>query len=202
MRVLFILAAIVTAPIALSAQTNDIAIIPRPVSLTRGSGAFSLSARTQIFTDRSDSAVAERFARSVAAATGFALPVRIGRATSGNRVVFQRTAATDTTLGDEGYRLDVKPGVVTITSSAPGRRVLRHPDASASFFPPTFSATRPCAERDVDDPRRVDRGPSALCLARHAPRRVAPLHAEGVRQEVHRPPRAAQDEPLPLASHR
>lgn len=119
MRVLFIIAALVTAASTVSAQTNDVAIIPRPVSVTRGNGTFSLSARTQIFTDRSDSAVAERFARSIVAATGFSLPVRIGRATSGNRVVFQRAATSDTTLGDEGYRLEVKPGVVTITSSSP-----------------------------------------------------------------------------------
>ncbi|HEY4304011.1 MAG TPA: beta-N-acetylhexosaminidase [Gemmatimonadaceae bacterium] len=115
----FIAAAICAVPIALSAQTADVAIIPRPVSLTRGSGSFTFTARTQLFADRADSAVAERFARSLAAATGFTLPVRIGRATSGNRIVFQRAASTDTTLGEEGYRLDVKPSVVTVTSTAP-----------------------------------------------------------------------------------
>jgi hexosaminidase len=99
-----------------AAQTSDVSIVPRPVSLTHRTGSFRLTPQTRIFADRADSAVAERFARSLAAATGYTLPVRIGRSASGNRVVFQRTR--DTTLGDEGYRLQVRPGVVTITSRA------------------------------------------------------------------------------------
>ena len=49
----------------------------------------------------------------------FDLAVRIDTSASGNRIVFRRTAARDTTLGAEGYRLDVRPGAVTITASAP-----------------------------------------------------------------------------------
>ena len=60
-------------------------------------------------------------------------PVRFSaRRTSGNRIVFQRAPARDTSLGPEGYRLVVKPGVVTITSSRAGRRVLRDADRFAS----------------------------------------------------------------------
>ena len=190
MRVLFIIAALVTAASTASAQRNDVAIIPRPVSLTRGSGAFSLGARTQIFTDRSDSAVAERFARSVAAATGFALPVRIGRATSGNRIVFQRTATSDTTLGDEGYRLEVKPGVVTITSSAAAGAFYATQTHSSTSAGRHFPRRAGLVEAGLDDSGGVDRRPTAVRLSRNASRRVAPLHAEGVRQEVHRSPRA------------
>ncbi len=40
----------------------------------------------------------------------------------------------------------------------------------------------------LDDTGGVDRGLSALQLARDAPGRRAPFHAEGVREEVHRSP--------------
>ena len=100
------------------AQSSAISIIPRPDSLQAGRGDFTLTARTIIVADRADSAVAQRFARSIADATGFTLAVRVGTNATGNRIVFRRAPARDTTLGSEGYRLDVKPGVVTITSAA------------------------------------------------------------------------------------
>lgn len=105
---------------AAAAQTTDsVAIIPRPVSVTPKHGTFTLTARTAIWTDRADSAVARSLARDLAPATGYDLAVRVGTASNGNRIVFRRAARRDTTLGPEGYRLDVRPGVVTITSSAP-----------------------------------------------------------------------------------
>lgn len=115
-----LVAAGLTLASAAAAQTTDsIAIIPRPVSLTPKHGAFTLTARTTIWTDRADSAVARGLARDIAPATGYDLAVRVGASSSGNRIVFRRAARRDTTLGPEGYRLDVRPGVVTITSSAP-----------------------------------------------------------------------------------
>src|SRR5215831_11466397 len=101
----------------LVAQTEP-SIIPRPTSLVVGTGTFTLSARTVIVADRGDSLAARRLARDLAPATGFDLGVRFTPVSSGNRIVFQRAAKGDTTLGDEGYRLVVKPGVVTVTSSA------------------------------------------------------------------------------------
>lgn len=116
MRLLRLALAIAVTPIALTAQsTPELSIIPQPVSVTRATGSFTLSARTTIFTDRADSAVVARFARTIGASTGFALPVRVGRDPAGSRIVFQR-APRDTTLGKEGYRLDVRAGVVTITA--------------------------------------------------------------------------------------
>ena len=112
-------ALVVVAPSLAAAQTDDVPIIPRPGSVRSLKGAFTLAARTVIVTDRADSAVAQRLAFALAPATGFALPVRLGTTSTGNRIVFRRVAARDTSLGDEGYRLDVKPGVVTITSAKP-----------------------------------------------------------------------------------
>lgn len=105
---------------ATAQSAPPISIVPKPVQVTRGTGQFTLSARTTIVASRPDSAVAERFARSLAPATGFTLRVRVGTAASaaGSRIVFQHETR-DTTIGDEGYRLDVKPQVVTIRSTTP-----------------------------------------------------------------------------------
>src|SRR5690348_13629568 len=81
------------------AHTDDVSITPRPTSVKTAKGTFTLSARTVIVTDRADSAVAQRLAFLLAPATGFALPVRIGTTASGNRIVFRRAAARDTTFG-------------------------------------------------------------------------------------------------------
>jgi hexosaminidase len=108
-----------------TAQTGEgIAVIPRPQAVTPGRGSFVFTTRTTIWSDKADSAVARRFARGLAAATGLDLSVRVGTSrvgtsASGNRIVFRRAPARDTTLGPEGYRLDVRPGVATITASAP-----------------------------------------------------------------------------------
>jgi len=113
-------AAFLLSPMLIAgAQSSAGSIIPRPDSVRSGRGEFTLTARTVLVTDRADSAVAQRFARSLADATGFTLPVRVGATSTGNRIVFRRAAPRDTSLGAEGYRLEVKPGVVTITSAAP-----------------------------------------------------------------------------------
>jgi hexosaminidase len=154
------------------AQAADVAIIPRPASVTRGSGTFTLTPRTRIFTDRADSAVAERFARSLASATGYAIPVQVGRATSGSRIVFQQSR--DTTIDDEGYRLDVKPGVVTIASRAPAgafyatqsiRQLLPAEIFRAAPLTPRRAWTLP-AVAIVDRPRFSYRG-MHLDVSRH-----------------------------------
>ena len=100
-------------------RSPNIAIVPRPQSVVATAGSFVLTPRTTIWSNSSDSAVAKRFARSLAPAIGLDLVVRVGSAASGDRIVFRRASARDTSLGKEGYRLEVRPGVVTITASAP-----------------------------------------------------------------------------------
>ncbi|HEY7396318.1 MAG TPA: beta-N-acetylhexosaminidase [Gemmatimonadaceae bacterium] len=107
------------AAVARAQSPAEPSIIPRPTSLTTGRGVFRLTAQTTIFATRADSLAVRRLARDLAPATGWDLPVRFSGTPSGNRFVFRRAAKRDTTLGDEGYKLDVRPGVVTITASAP-----------------------------------------------------------------------------------
>jgi hexosaminidase len=102
------------------AQSAEVpAIIPRPVSMRVGRGSFLVGPRTTIWTDRADSAVAVGFARTLGPATGFDLVVKIGSTAAGHRIVFRRAAAKDTSLGPEGYRLQVTTEAITIASSAP-----------------------------------------------------------------------------------
>jgi hexosaminidase len=107
---------------SLRAQTAGnaaaIAIIPRPQSLVAGRGVFALTSATAIWTDKADAGLARAFARSLAPATGLDLAVHIGASAAGSRILFRRASSRDTTLGPEGYRLDVRPGAVTITAAA------------------------------------------------------------------------------------
>src|SRR5689334_20648260 len=119
-RVCQLIAALSLGAGAARAQSADgISVIPRPESLAVRTGWFKLTPHTVIWTDRSDSAVAARFARSIAPALGFQPRVSVGSASTGSRIVFRRAPKRDTTLGKEGYRLDVAASVVTITSAAP-----------------------------------------------------------------------------------
>jgi len=93
-------------------------VIPRPVSATAAAGRFTLTASTVIWTDKADADVARALARYLEPATDLAVPVRIGSASGGNRIVFRRDRSLGKKLGSEGYRLDVRPGRVVITAPA------------------------------------------------------------------------------------
>jgi len=173
MRYLMMLAGLTFAPCRSRAQTADVPIIPRPTSVKLASGHFTLTARTVIVADRGDSAVAQRLAFSLAPATGFALPVRVGVTSSGNRIVFRRAAVRDTSFGDEGYRLDVKPGVVTITSAKPAGAFYAT-QSLRQLLPPEIFRDAPIAGTEwtipgvtiIDRPRFQWRG-MHLDVARH-----------------------------------
>ena len=82
-------------------EPHSISVIPRPVSMAARGGRFTLTARTTIWADRGDSAVARGLARELAPATGFDLSVHVGSSAQGNRVVFRTrrmvSKATDST---------------------------------------------------------------------------------------------------------
>src|SRR5690349_20888419 len=82
-RVCQLIAALSIGVGAARAQTaGGISIIPRPDSLVVRTGWFKLTPRSVIWADRSDSAVAVRFARSIAPALGFQPRVAIGSSTA------------------------------------------------------------------------------------------------------------------------
>ncbi len=100
-----------------------IAVIPRPVSVTPGSGHFRLTSRTVIWTDASSAAVGRQLARYLEPATGFSFAVRIGGSVPANAIVLRRDAGLRR-LGSEGYTLGVRSTGITA----------RAPDAAGLFY--------------------------------------------------------------------
>jgi hexosaminidase len=96
------------------------AIVPKPVSLTTGAGAFSLTKHTDIVATGDARAVAEQLAADLAPATGYPLAVRGG--TAGNGDIELRLADPGTLSADtlhEGYQLDVTRQHVTLVAPQP-----------------------------------------------------------------------------------
>ncbi|MDZ7632731.1 MAG: beta-N-acetylhexosaminidase [Gemmatimonadaceae bacterium] len=95
------------------------AVIPRPAVLTPASGHFTLTARSVVSADPVFAAVARRFARDVAPATGFDLQVATSAtpARSGFIRLVRVTGRDTLALGAEGYQLDVTPTGVTVRAA-------------------------------------------------------------------------------------
>jgi hexosaminidase len=94
-------------------------IVPKPVSMTVGSGHFTLTSRTRIVAASGQAApVAQDLAGYLRPATGYRLPVDRGR--SGPGAITLVTGSQGAVPGDpdgEGYRLSVTPGGVTLAAT-------------------------------------------------------------------------------------
>jgi hexosaminidase len=100
-----------------SPDTGTISIIPRPVTLTVQEGTFVLTSSTTIHTHGYSNELADQLATYLRPATGFPLPVSVERPDS-DAIVLERDTAL-ARLGPEGYRLESKPGRVTIRAAGP-----------------------------------------------------------------------------------
>jgi hexosaminidase len=124
--------------LSLAAQpdTGTISIIPRPVSLTVQEGAFVLTGTTTIHIHGYSNELADQLAGYLRPATGFPLPVTVEQARE-DAIVLERDTSL-ARLGPEGYRLESKPGRVTIRAAGPagifyGIQTLRQLLPSAIF---------------------------------------------------------------------
>src|SRR5437762_1377979 len=99
-------------------QDTTLAVIPRPVHMTRGTGAFPLTPATVVVTDRATRDIGHQLADWVLPATGYRLSVG-GAAGTATHVVSLRLDPTLTRLGDEGYRLSVTSTRITIRAFRP-----------------------------------------------------------------------------------
>lgn len=93
---------------------DDVHVIPKPVRLTRGAGAFVLKGDAAIGAPAADHGVAVYLAGLLRRATGLALPVRAGAGAIQLRLDGLRANA----LGVEGYQLVVTANGATITAAA------------------------------------------------------------------------------------
>ncbi|HSU49909.1 MAG TPA: glycoside hydrolase family 20 zincin-like fold domain-containing protein, partial [Segetibacter sp.] len=99
-----------------------ISVLPQPVSVQTAKGNFLLknTAAIEIAANDADAKrVAGYLAKKIATATGYQMPVRTSAASSKSSGNIKFVTTTDTTLGLEGYKLNVSPTSITITAHKP-----------------------------------------------------------------------------------
>ncbi len=99
-------------------QDTTLAVIPRPVHVTRGTGTFLLTPATVVVTDRATRPIGYQLADWLGPATGYRLAVSGGPGTAA-RTISLRIDPTLARLGDEGYRLTVTGTRITIRAFRP-----------------------------------------------------------------------------------
>ncbi|HET7513430.1 MAG TPA: beta-N-acetylhexosaminidase [Gaiella sp.] len=117
------------------------AIVPRPLAVQPGRGVFELRRTARIVVGEDDGArrVAGLLAGALRPATGFRLPVMIrGKATEGDIGLVLRPGHR--ALGDEGYRLTVEAGRVTLAARTPAG-LFRGIQTLRQLLPPALEST-------------------------------------------------------------
>lgn len=103
-------------------STHTVSVLPQPVSVKAGTGNFLLRKTTaiEVSTAQPDAQrVAGLLSKKLSAVTGYPVPVKtspVNLNTTGN---IRLTLSSDTTLGAEGYRLNVIPNSIAITAYKP-----------------------------------------------------------------------------------
>jgi hexosaminidase len=105
-------------------QGNEsiVSIIPIPENIQPGEGNFILNktAVIELTTNDADSRrVADFMSKKLSIATGFAMPVKLVPAASNVTGNISMTIVQDTTLGSEGYKLNVNPNTISLAANKP-----------------------------------------------------------------------------------
>ncbi len=156
-------------------RAGQIAIIPAPAHLERGTGFFELTKTTVVSADTSDSLVrhvAQYFAKHVRRATGLPLPV-LSLSSPGKGKFIHFKLIGDANLGDEGYRLIVTPQAVELEANRPAGLFYGVQTLFQLLPPEIYSRTDPAgifwsipAVTITDKPRYAWRG-FMLDVSRH-----------------------------------
>jgi len=127
------------------AADSGVAVIPRPAHVAPGSGAFVVTGATVIVTDRATRPLGDLLSDYLYPATGLRLAVRT-TAPAGARVIALHLDPALTSLGAEGYRLDVTlalrldPALTSLGAEGyrldvtPGRVAIRAPQPAGTFY--------------------------------------------------------------------
>jgi len=145
-------------------------IVPRPLAVTPAEGSFRLDSGVVIAAPREARAIARRLRDDLACPTGLSLKVVSGP--NASRAIRLKLVGPDAELGDEGYRLSIRPDGVEIRAAAPaglfyGCQSLRQllPAGVLARTPQRAEWLMPCGEI-VDRPRFRWRG-LHLDVSRH-----------------------------------
>src|SRR5579862_4245659 len=95
---------------------SSFAILPRPRSITPGTGSFLLTSDTGIVSNAQTREVGELLAEALSPALGFSLPVLLNAASAAGALVLETDPGL-VHLGAEGYRLVVTPQQITISGA-------------------------------------------------------------------------------------
>ncbi|WP_343703775.1 family 20 glycosylhydrolase [Chitinophaga sp.] len=119
-RMLFLALLPATTAIAAPAADTSFSVIPAPLHIQAGKGSFPLNRQTRILVEAGSKDlqnVAKELAAGIHRQSGLQLPVgALGKMVPVNAIVLRLQADT---LGNEGYRLTVRPGLATASASQP-----------------------------------------------------------------------------------
>lgn len=123
MKKLFVIFIYLAVYIPVPAQQKSVEekLLPVPVSVTEGSGVFTLNDKTTIVIAAGNDdvkRVALQLSERIGPATGFRLPVSVSAATPGDNAIIL-SLIKDGLIGNEGYRLKVTPQHVLIEANRP-----------------------------------------------------------------------------------
>ncbi len=110
----FVIACVAAGAKVAQAQSARYPLIPLPAVVDARTGQFHLRKSTTLVAPASFTAVAHRFARDIANATGYDLAVKAGVPAGPNQIVLRK----DATLAAEAYTLDVATTRITIRASS------------------------------------------------------------------------------------
>lgn len=122
MKVVFLFLVLSMSTVVFSQNSNEISIIPQPVSLEKRSGQFQLTNATAIVASEGNDEsrkVIDRFAGVVRTSTGFSLPVQASKSDQSSIISFSINKTQDAALGKEGYTLEVSPTSISVQANTP-----------------------------------------------------------------------------------
>jgi hexosaminidase len=92
-------------------------VLPLPAQTELRSGEFHLTSETEIFADDANRWNADYLRSILSPATGFSLRVGTGNLSAATKGIALRLNPVRAALGDEGYRLEVRPEAVTLEAA-------------------------------------------------------------------------------------
>jgi hexosaminidase len=118
-KLICILVTCLSTLITFSQSTNQIAIIPEPVSLQKTQGQFIAPARISIYTENPEALKQpiEVLRKHFSIAAG--LPVSVSTTQKTSTITLQLNKTESSKIGKEGYELSVNPKSITIRANQP-----------------------------------------------------------------------------------